>query len=128
MRDVVRMKDGGFQLDLSYFKPLGSNEGMQIAPDGTVRLARHFSDRMITSLAIHAHHIPKSPSATWILAYAMQHRFEEVFFHLLHQLHKRMPQEDVAMAGGCALNSVANGKTFYANTVSEHMDSTRRRR
>jgi carbamoyltransferase len=42
----------------------------------------------------------------------MQQRFEEVFFHLLHELHKRVPLEDLAMAGGCALNSVANGKLF----------------
>ena len=46
------------------------------------------------------------------LAYAMQHRFEEVFFHLLNELHKRVPLADLAMAGGCALNSVANGKLF----------------
>ena len=46
------------------------------------------------------------------LAYAMQHRFEEVFFHLLRQLHQRVPEQDLAMAGGCALNSVANGKLF----------------
>ena len=46
------------------------------------------------------------------LAFAMQHRFEEVFFHLLNDLHRRVPLEDLAMAGGCALNSVANGKLF----------------
>src|SRR5690348_11536894 len=43
---IVTPKNSGFQLDLSYFKPLGSNQGMQVLPDGTVRLARHFSDRM----------------------------------------------------------------------------------
>ena len=46
------------------------------------------------------------------LAFAMQHRFEEIFFHLLNQLHARVPLENLAMAGGCALNSVANGKLF----------------
>src|SRR5712692_2155827 len=45
--EVVALRDGGFQLDLNYFKPLGSNQGMQVLPDGTVRLARHFSDRMV---------------------------------------------------------------------------------
>src|SRR6266566_6633042 len=39
--------NGSLALNLSYFKPLGSNEGMQISPDGTVALARHFSDRMV---------------------------------------------------------------------------------
>jgi carbamoyltransferase len=42
----------------------------------------------------------------------MQRRFEDVFFHLLNQLHRRVPCDDLAMAGGCALNSVANGKLF----------------
>jgi len=46
------------------------------------------------------------------LAFALQHRFEEVFFHLLNRLYKSVPLEDLAMAGGCALNSVANGKIF----------------
>jgi len=37
---------------------------------------------------------------------------EEVFFHLANELHQRVPDENLAMAGGCALNSVANGKLF----------------
>src|SRR5258708_31879678 len=43
---IVAPKNGGFLVDLSYFKPLGSNQGMQVLPDGTLNLARHFSDRM----------------------------------------------------------------------------------
>ena len=111
LRRVVGL-NGSFQLDLGYFKPLGSNQGMQVLPDGTVRLARHFSDRMIELFGQ-----PREPHAEITqrdmdLAYAMQHRFEEVFFHLLNALHKRVPLENLAMAGGCALNSVANGKLF----------------
>ncbi len=109
---IVTHKNGGFQLDLSYFKPLGSNQGMQVLPDGTVRLARHFSDRVEKLFGE-----PRRPHAEITqrdmdLAYALQHRFEEVFFHLLNQLHQHVPLDDLAMAGGCALNSVANGKIF----------------
>ena len=43
---IVTLKNGAFQLDMKYFKPLGSNQGMQVLPDGTVRLARHYSARM----------------------------------------------------------------------------------
>jgi carbamoyltransferase len=112
LHEVVKLKNGGFELDLSYFKPLGSNQGMQLLPDGTVRLARHFSDRMVKLFGeanlIHAEITQRDMD----LAHAMQHRFEEVFFHLLNQLHQRVPVENLAMAGGCALNSVANGKVF----------------
>jgi carbamoyltransferase len=112
LRNVVGLRNGNFQLDLGCFKPLGSNQGMQVLPDGTVRLARHFSDRMVKLFGQ-----PREPHAEihqrdMDLAYAMQHRFEEVFFHLLNELHSRLPLENLVMAGGCALNSVANGKIF----------------
>lgn len=109
---IVTQKNGGFQLDLSYFKPLGSNQGMQVLPDGTVRLARHFSDRMEKEFGKPREPYTEIAQRDMDLAYALQHRFEEVFFHLLSDLHKRMPIDDLALAGGCALNSVANGKLF----------------
>jgi carbamoyltransferase len=109
---ILAPKNDGFQLDLGYFKPLGSNQGMQVLPDGTVRLARHFSDRMEKLLGE-----PRKPHSEITqrdmdLAYAMQHRFEQIVFHLLNRLHTRVPVDDLAMAGGCALNSVANGRLF----------------
>src|SRR2546429_8436983 len=39
VRKIIGLKNGSFQLDLKYFKPLGSNQGMEVLPDGTVRLA-----------------------------------------------------------------------------------------
>lgn len=112
IRDLLMTADSGFELALDFFKPLGSNEGMQIKPDGTVQLARHFSSRMAQLFGP-----PREPESEITqrdmdLAYAMQHCFEEVFFHLLNELHKQVPLENLAMAGGCALNSVANGKLF----------------
>jgi len=109
---IVTLQNGGFRLDLSYFKPLGSNQGMQVLPDGTVRLARHFSDRMQKLFGE-----PRLPHSEITqrdmdLAFALQHRFEEVFFNLLNRLQQRVPLDDLVLAGGCALNSVANGKIF----------------
>jgi carbamoyltransferase len=119
IRDLLMTGTAGFQLDLEFFKPLGSNEGMQIKPDGTVQLARHFSTRMVEMFGP-----PREPDSEITqrdmdLAYAMQHCFEEVFFHLLNELHQKVHLENLAMAGGCALNSVANGKLF-ARTPFRH--------
>jgi carbamoyltransferase len=109
---IVRPHANGFRLDLDYFKPLGSNQGMQVLADGTVRLARHFSDRMEKLFGQ-----PRTPHSEITkrdmdLAFALQQRFEEIFFHLLNQLHRQVPVDSLVMAGGCALNSVANGKLF----------------
>ena len=110
--DVISLRNGSFNLDRSFFKPIGSNQGMRVLPDGRVRLARHFSERMVNAFGD-----PREPESELTqremdLAYATQRRFEEVFFHLLNQLYRHMPCEDLVMAGGCALNSVANGKLF----------------
>jgi carbamoyltransferase len=112
VRKILSMADGSFQLNLSYFKPLGSNQGMQVLPDGTVRLARHFSEKMEKLFGTPREPHTEITQRDMDLAYAMQHCFEEVFFHLLQGVHQRMPDENLAMAGGCALNSVANGKIF----------------
>jgi carbamoyltransferase len=119
VRELLMTSRSGFELDLDFFQPIGSNEGMQIKPDGTVALARHFSGRMSQLFGA-----PREPGAEITqrdmdLAYAMQYCFEEVFFHLLNELHKQLPIENLAMAGGCALNSVANGKLF-ARTPFRH--------
>jgi carbamoyltransferase len=108
----VAARNGSFQLDLEYFQPLGSNQGMQVRDDGMVELARHYSKRMVELFG--EPRVPHSEitQRDMDLSYAMQHIFEEVFFHLLNELHKKVPSADLAMAGGCALNSVANGKLF----------------
>jgi carbamoyltransferase len=112
IRKIVSPGNGAFQLNLSYFKPLGSNQGMQVLPDGTVRLARHFSGKMEKLFGTPREPQTEITQRDMDLAYAMQHTFEEIFFDLLHGLYKRVPDENLAMAGGCALNSVANGKVF----------------
>jgi len=109
---IVAPKNGGFQLDLDYFKPLGSNQGMQVLADGTVKLARHFSGRMEKLFGEPRRPHTEIAQRDMDLAFALQQRFEEIFFHLLNRLHERVPLENLAMAGGCALNSVANGKLF----------------
>ena len=115
---MVSPRKSGFQLDLRYFRPLGSDQGMHVLPDGTVRLARHFSERMQQLFGE-----PREPNTEITqrdmdLAFAAQHRFEEVFFHLLNLLHEKVQLDHLALAGGCALNSVANGKLFDATPFS----------
>jgi carbamoyltransferase len=92
--------------------PLGSNSGMQLSADGTMKIQRHYSNKMIEAFGE-----PRKPNSEITrrdkaLARAMQKRFEEIFLHLINQLHKQVPSANLAMAGGCALNSVANGKIF----------------
>lgn len=112
VRQIIRPKNGTFELDLDYFMPLGSNQGMQITGDGIVNLARHYNGKMVSTFG--EPRDPRTPitQREMDLAYAMQHCFEEALFGLLNHLHAKDPCDDLVMAGGCALNSVANGKLF----------------
>ena len=119
VRQIIGTLNGEFCLNLRYFKSIGSNQGMKVLSDGTVQLARHFSERMQEMFGE-----PRLPHTDITqrdmdLAYAMQYWFEESFFHLLGELHERVPEERLAMAGGCALNSVANGKLFSRTPFRE---------
>ena len=44
------------------------------------------------------------------IARSVQAMYEEAFFHLIGRLHERYGLDDLTLAGGCAMNSVANGK------------------
>ncbi|HMF06429.1 MAG TPA: carbamoyltransferase C-terminal domain-containing protein, partial [Methylocella sp.] len=44
------------------------------------------------------------------IARSVQAMYEEAFFHLLDRLYEQYRMTDLTLAGGCAMNSVANGK------------------
>lgn len=112
VRDIVSPAGNTFKLNLDYFMPLGSNSGMVIEEDGTVKLSRHYGKKMTEVFGEPRKPLSEITKREKDLAFAMQKRFEEIFFHLLNRLHKQVPSDNLAMAGGCALNSVANGKLF----------------
>jgi carbamoyltransferase len=54
------------------------------------------------------------------VAASVQKAFEETLFHMLRWLHEQTGSANLCMAGGCALNSLANGKAA-ANTPFERL-------
>ncbi|MEA2453520.1 MAG: carbamoyltransferase [Actinomycetota bacterium] len=114
MEEMVRLAPHSIELALRYFVPMGSNQGIEIAADGEVLIPRMYSDAMVDRFGP-----PRQPRSEITqrdkdLAASMQVRFETAFFHLLNGLHREVDSDDIVMAGGCALNSVANGKMFAA--------------
>ena len=47
------------------------------------------------------------------LARSIQAMYEEAFFALVNSLHKKYGGENITLSGGCAMNSVANGKVTH---------------
>jgi len=116
---MVRLTRNGFTLDLDYFLPLGSSQGVFIRENGEMGLNRHYSDRVVELFGkpreAHSEITPRDMD----LAFGLQRAFETGYMHLLRILHSLVPAERVAMAGGCTLNSVANGKLFDQTPFTE---------
>ena len=111
-QQMVALTDDGFRLNPGYFRAIGEREGLKILDDGSVVVSDLCSKNWHTLFGDNRSPSDQLTQRDLDLAHGMQRRFEEVTIHLLNLLHSRVPMGDVAIAGGCALNSVANGKIF----------------
>jgi carbamoyltransferase len=110
MRKIVRLlPDGGFELDLKFFRHHRDDITYQWA-DGSPEFDDLFSPALEQLLG--PRRLPAEPleERHRDIARSAQAMYEEAFFHLLGVLQKRSGLTDLSLAGGCAMNSVANGK------------------
>ena len=120
LRQVIRPADGGrFELALDYFRH--HNEGVEMTwDDGAPHLGIVFSPKLHDLLGP-----PRSPDdpeffGKWAdIAHSAQIVYEEIFFHVVADLQRRTGLTRLSLAGGCALNSVANGKIFERTKFRE---------
>ena len=111
---VVLMDNGEFRLDLDYFRHQKEkisfqwNDGMPVFGElFSARLEELLGPRRLPGDAISEQHKNIAATTQWL--------YEKAFFNLLNSLHQKYQIDDLALAGGCAMNSVANGKV-YRNT------------
>lgn len=110
IREMLRLTpDGGFTLDLRYFRHWRGDVDMTF-DDGEPTLGHVLSDDAEAVLGPPRRATDPLLARHEDLAASVQHVFEEALFHVLNALHRRVPVERLALAGGCAMNSVANGK------------------
>jgi carbamoyltransferase len=110
MRTIVRLEDDGrFQTDVDFF--LHASEGVTMSwDDGAPVLGRLWSDRFLGAFGEPRRAGDDLTGRDHDLAASLQAIYEEAFFHRLRWLRKRTGLSALCLAGGCALNSVANGK------------------
>jgi len=113
LRQLIHpIADGRFELDLDYFRH--HSEGIEMTwDDGSPHMGLIFSPALVELLG--PARSPEDPDfyGKWAdLAHSAQLVYEEIFFHVLRDLQKRTGQTRLALAGGCALNSVGNGKIY----------------
>lgn len=112
MRRIVQLQDdGSFRLNMDYFRhhkeKIDSEWG-----SGEPRVGELFADDLCKLLGPARSMGGELTQYHKDIARSVQAMYEEAFFHLLNTLHKKHGLENLALAGGCAMNSVANGKIY----------------
>jgi len=120
LRELVRLRNGGgFELALEHFVHWNSGVVMEWE-DGYPALDPIFSPALEDLLGpARAAGAPLTTREEDI-AHSLQVVYEECAFHVLNDLWERTRNENLCLAGGCAMNSVANGK-IRANTPFRHV-------
>lgn len=109
MRDIVRRNADLFELGLDWFRH--HKEGVDMTWDGqTPTLGRLYSERMVEAFGP-----PREPRTELTglhedVAAALQAMLEEAYLGLVRGLWERTRVPAICLAGGVALNAVANGR------------------
>jgi carbamoyltransferase len=109
MRELVRLDGELFELGLDFF--VHHKEGVDMTWDEqTPTIGRLYSDRM--EAAFGPAREPRSELAKQHedVAAALQAMLEEAYLHLVREAHRRIGSRNICLAGGVALNAVANGR------------------
>jgi carbamoyltransferase len=88
--------------------------------DGSPRIGPIFSEKLVDTFGP-----PRPPHGELLplhrdVAAALQKRFEEIYLHVIAQLQRRAGSRNLCLAGGVALNAVANGRVLR-ETPFEHL-------
>ncbi|TLS66748.1 carbamoyltransferase [Mariprofundus erugo] len=110
MRQIVLLQDdGSFRLNLDYFKHHVEKVNYEWE-SGIPTVGQIYSDRLADLLGPAREKGEELTQRHKDIAHSVQAMYEEAFFHLLNKLHARHGTDNLCIAGGCGMNSVANGK------------------
>ena len=109
MRDVLQTDGDLFVLGLDYFTH--DKEGVDMTWDeGSPRIGRIYSDKLVETFGPARERGGEMTKHYQDVAAALQKRLEEVYLHVVDRLQARTGMTNLCLAGGVALNAVANGR------------------
>ncbi len=110
MRRIVRLDDS-FHLDLGYFRH--HREKIDYAWENGSPTVGALYSRALEDLLGPARRKDEPLSQRHKdIARSVQTMYEEAFFHLVNAVQRDTGLKELTLAGGCAMNSVANGKIY----------------
>jgi len=121
MRELVRLDDRHwYRLAAGYFGMHEGGESGAVDAKQHIVMGRFYTDRLSAALGAPRRRGDPLTQREMDIARSTQVRFEEAALHCLMRLHGLVPTARLAMAGGCALNGVANARIQRETPFKEH--------
>lgn len=117
-RKIVFPKGDTFELNLDYFTHVQNGISMSW-DDGNPKVDAFHSRLLEERLGLARDPQDELTKKHENIAASVQRVTEEIIFHLLRKLHDRTKDKNVVLVGGCAMNSVANGKVCRETPFEE---------
>ena len=120
MDQIITSSDTNeFRLNVDYFRHHNQSIAFSWEND-TPKFDDLYSKKMIALLGPERQTDERITERHFDLAASAQRTYEKHFFRILNQLYQSTNVKNLALAGGCAMNSVANGK-IKSNTQFEQI-------
>ncbi len=121
MRELVRLDDRHwYRLAPDYFGMHAGGESGAVDETRRILMGRFYTDRLSEALGAPRRRADALTQREKDIARSTQIRFEEAALHCLTRLQSHVPTRRLAMAGGCALNGVANARIQRETPFKEH--------
>jgi carbamoyltransferase len=121
MRELVRLDDDHwYRLGKGYFGMHEGGESGEVNDEHHIIMGRLYSDRLRKLLGEPRARKNPLTQREKDIARSTQVRFEQAAEHCLKRLHRLVPTHRLAMAGGCALNGVANARIHRETPFTDH--------
>jgi carbamoyltransferase len=106
---IVSKTDNGFELNLRYFVH-HKKKIFKINNLGQFIYENLYSENLIDLLGPEREINEKISQRHLDLAKSTQVVYEEILFYLINKVHEKYNMDNLTISGGCAMNSLANGK------------------
>ena len=106
---IINIDKNLFKLNLNYFKH--HTDGIETSwLDSNPNIGRIYKDNLSSLLGNPREKIQETLPIHKDIAASAQAVYEFVFFDILNKLYAQSKNDNLCLSGGCAMNSVANGK------------------
>ncbi len=107
--EIVKKTNTGFELNLKYFVH-HKKKIFNINEFGQYTYKNLYSKKLIDLLGNERDSKEKITQRHFDLAKSIQDVYEDILFHLINIVYEKYKVENLTISGGCAMNSLANGK------------------